>query len=323
MSRWRPSTRLTNVGLQRVLILDWDVHHGNGTNDIFHDSDRVLFASIHQSPLYPGTGSARDVGSGAGTGYTVNLPVAPGSGDAVFVALVAHVVVPLARRFAPELILISAGYDAHRDDPLADCAVTEAGYAAMTRAMRGVAGELQAPLGIVLEGGYALAALAASVRETWPPCRIRRPRRRPDRELVPEAAAARRRLAQWWPDLGAAGRELGRLSSELGAELARQRGATPRPARRRTRVRPSGRSSSARRGRAPRTRGSSWVRWGASAALQRAASNGAHRVPATPASASAWIPTGVASTARRRPAPRARPARSPRARRGRAPRWRR
>ena len=70
---------------QRVLILDWDVHHGNGTNDIFHDSDRVLFASIHQSPLYPGTGPARDVGSGAGTGYTVNLPVGPGSGDEVFV----------------------------------------------------------------------------------------------------------------------------------------------------------------------------------------------------------------------------------------------
>ena len=87
--------------MERVLILDWDVHHGNGTNDIFHDSDRVLFASIHQSPLYPGTGSARDVGSGAGTGYTVNLPVGPGSGDEVFVSLVAHVVVPIARRFAP------------------------------------------------------------------------------------------------------------------------------------------------------------------------------------------------------------------------------
>jgi acetoin utilization deacetylase AcuC-like enzyme len=193
---------LDDCGLQRVLILDWDVHHGNGTNDIFHDSDRVLFASIHQSPLYPGTGSARDVGSGAGTGYTVNLPVGPGSGDAVFVSLVAHVVVPLARRFAPQLILISAGYDAHRDDPLADCTVTEAGYAAMTQAMRAVAGELRAPLGIVLEGGYSLSALAASVRETLAAMQAPQAAPGPDGGLVPEAAAARQRLAQWWPDLG-------------------------------------------------------------------------------------------------------------------------
>jgi acetoin utilization deacetylase AcuC-like enzyme len=193
---------LDECGAERVLILDWDVHHGNGTNDIFHDSDRVLFASIHQSPLYPGTGPARDVGSRAGTGYTVNLPVGPGSGDEVFVSLVAHVVVPLARRFAPELILISAGYDAHRDDPLADCAVTEAGYAAMTRAMRGVAGELQAPLGIVLEGGYSLSALAASVRATLAAMQDPQAGTGPHAGLVAEAAAARERLAQWWPDLG-------------------------------------------------------------------------------------------------------------------------
>jgi acetoin utilization deacetylase AcuC-like enzyme len=176
---------LDECGVERVLILDWDVHHGNGTNDIFHESDRVLFASIHQSPLYPGTGPARDAGSGPGTGYTVNLPVGPGSGDEVFVSLVEHVVTPLARRFAPELVLISAGYDAHRDDPLSECTVTEAGFAAMTSAMRSVADEVHAPLGIVLEGGYSLSALATSVRATLAALQN------------PQAAAAK-----WWPDLG-------------------------------------------------------------------------------------------------------------------------
>src|SRR5206468_1023558 len=108
-------------------IFDWDVHHGNGTNDIFHASDQVLFVSIHQSPLYPGTGSAHDVGSGRGKGYTVNLPVPPGSGEPEYRSLVDHVVVPLARAFQPQLLLISAGYDAHREDPLADCSVADAG----------------------------------------------------------------------------------------------------------------------------------------------------------------------------------------------------
>src|SRR6202000_3461180 len=98
-----------------------------------HAADDVLFVSIHQSPLYPGTGPASDVGSGGGRGFTVNLPVAPGSGDAVFGSLVDGVAVPLAREYAPQLILISAGYDAHRDDPLGGCEVTEDGFAAMAR----------------------------------------------------------------------------------------------------------------------------------------------------------------------------------------------
>src|SRR3954451_11360047 len=114
-ARWALDRR----SVSRVLILDWDVHHGNGTNDIFHATDEVLFVSIHESPLYPGTGPAADTGSGEGIGYTVNLPVAAGSGDEVFVSLVSHVVAPLARAFAPGLVLISAGYDAHVDDPLA------------------------------------------------------------------------------------------------------------------------------------------------------------------------------------------------------------
>ena len=152
--------------LERVMIIDWDVHHGNSTNDIFHPSRQVLFVSIHQSPLFPFTGQASDVGEGEGAGFTVNLPVPAGAGDQVWVSLIEHVVVSLAYAFEPQLVLISAGYDAHRDDPLADCAVTEEGFAAMTRAIARVGASLAAPVGAVLEGGYALGALGRSVAAT-------------------------------------------------------------------------------------------------------------------------------------------------------------
>jgi acetoin utilization deacetylase AcuC-like enzyme len=157
---------LARHSLERVLILDWDVHHGNGTNDIFHSSAEVLYASIHESPLWPGSGPASDRGSGAGEGFTLNMPVPSGSGDAEFSELVHSVVIPRAREYRPQLILISAGYDAHREDPLAGCSMTEAGYAEMTSAMRRCSEELEAPLGLVLEGGYALDALARSVAAT-------------------------------------------------------------------------------------------------------------------------------------------------------------
>jgi acetoin utilization deacetylase AcuC-like enzyme len=157
---------LDEHGAGRVLILDWDVHHGNGTNDIFHATDEVLFASIHQSPLYPGTGPAHDVGSGPGEGYTVNLPVPDGSGDEAFCSLVEHVVLPLAHDYRPTLLLVSAGFDAHVDDPLAGCRVTDDGYAAMAASMRRLADELGVGLGILLEGGYDLGALARSVAAT-------------------------------------------------------------------------------------------------------------------------------------------------------------
>src|SRR4029079_6249784 len=123
------------------------VHHGNGTNAIFHASREVLFASIHQWPLYPGTGPASDAGRGDARGYTVNLPVPAGSGDHVYRSLVEHVIVPLAREFDPRLILVSAGFDAHYADPLASCRVTEAGFAAMTASLRRVAAEVDAPVG--------------------------------------------------------------------------------------------------------------------------------------------------------------------------------
>ncbi len=153
-------------GLERVLVLDWDVHHGNGTNDIFHSSRQVLYVSIHQSPLYPGTGPARDAGSGEGLGYTVNLPVPPGAGDELFRSLVDHVALPLALSYEPQLVLISAGFDAHRDDPLAECAVTEEGFAALAASMRRLGAELGVPVGALLEGGYALGPLSRSVAAT-------------------------------------------------------------------------------------------------------------------------------------------------------------
>jgi acetoin utilization deacetylase AcuC-like enzyme len=153
-------------GIDRVLILDWDVHHGNGTQEIFYATDEVLFASIHQWPLYPGTGAAADTGSGAGAGTTVNLPVPPGSDDAVYASLVEHVVVPLARRYAPGLILVSAGFDAHARDPLAQCQVTDAGFATMSASVRALADELDVPVGVVLEGGYDLGALATGMVAT-------------------------------------------------------------------------------------------------------------------------------------------------------------
>jgi acetoin utilization deacetylase AcuC-like enzyme len=192
---------LDALGLERVLILDWDVHHGNGTSDIFWESDQVLLISIHQWPLYPGSGRAGEVGHGAGRGYTVNLPVPPGTGDDVYISLVRDVVLPLAGAYAPQLILISAGYDAHVEDPLAGCVVTEAGFAAMSALMRQLAIELSVPLGCVLEGGYAVHALARSVAATM---RALLPGPTNDLSLPVDrlASEAVLRLAEFWPSLG-------------------------------------------------------------------------------------------------------------------------
>ena len=153
---------LSEHGLERVLVIDWDVHHGNGTEEIFGASDQVLFASIHQSPLYPGTGPASYIGDGPGEGYTVNMPVAPGAGDPEFLALLQHVVDPLARAFEPELLMLSAGFDAHADDPLANCEVTSAGFGRMAVVLRELAIDLGLPLVACLEGGYDLRALVTS-----------------------------------------------------------------------------------------------------------------------------------------------------------------
>lgn len=160
------ATEALEAGAERVLVLDWDVHHGNGTEAIFAASDRVLYTSIHQWPLYPGTGAAEYAGEGAGEGYTINMPVAPGSGSETFVALVEHLVAPVARSYRPDLIAISAGYDAHRDDPLASCMLDDDDYGEMAARMRAVGAEFEAPILVCLEGGYAPRALAASVVAT-------------------------------------------------------------------------------------------------------------------------------------------------------------
>jgi acetoin utilization deacetylase AcuC-like enzyme len=186
-------------GVERVLIIDWDVHHGNGTNDIFHADPSVLFCSIHQSPLYPGTGPAADVGSGAGEGFTVNMPVPGGSGDTVHGSLVEHVVAPLIAGWRPELVLISAGFDAHYADPLATCELTEAGFAGMTASLRRACAGVGAPLGLVLEGGYAVDALAASMAAVVPVLGAASVPEPVELPVHPLAAEARERLAAWWP----------------------------------------------------------------------------------------------------------------------------
>ena len=193
---------LSARSLERVLVFDWDVHHGNGTNDIFHSSSSVLYVSIHEWPLYPGTGAAQDAGSGDGIGYTVNLPVPPGSGDDLYRSLVDHVVVPLGREFEPQLVLVSAGFDAHRDDPLADCSVTEAGFGAMAASISRLGQEVGARIGAVLEGGYALGPLARSVAATLQAFGPAVESPADDAvDVAPLARDAQVRLARWWPAL--------------------------------------------------------------------------------------------------------------------------
>jgi acetoin utilization deacetylase AcuC-like enzyme len=157
---------IREMGARRVFILDWDVHHGNGTAEIFRYRSDVLFASIHQEGIYPGTGPLGDVGSGHGEGYTINLPVRAGSEEEEWLSLLEHVVLPAARSFDPDLVLVSAGFDAHRRDPLADCRLETGSFAEMARHVRQLAAERELPLGLVLEGGYEPEALAESVLET-------------------------------------------------------------------------------------------------------------------------------------------------------------
>ncbi len=154
------------LGVKRVMIVDWDVHHGNGTAEVFRRRGDVLFASIHQSGLFPGTGALSDAGAGDGLGYTINAPVPAGADEEVWLSLIEYVVVPVALEFAPELVLISAGFDAHEADPLGDCRLDERSFAEMARHLRDAAAELDVPVGAVLEGGYDPPALARSVVAT-------------------------------------------------------------------------------------------------------------------------------------------------------------
>jgi acetoin utilization deacetylase AcuC-like enzyme len=150
-------------GLERVAILDFDVHHGNGTQAVFAADPRVLFVSSHQFPFYPGTGALGEVGEGEGTGFTVNLPMPAGLGDGEYVRVYREIVEPIGRAFDPELVLVSAGFDAHRADPLGGMSVSVGGFAALMDVCLAVAsGAERGRLVAVLEGGYDLDALAES-----------------------------------------------------------------------------------------------------------------------------------------------------------------
>lgn len=159
---------LNHLGIKRILIADYDVHHGNGTSDAFYADDSVLYFSTHQSPYYPGTGDADEIGYGRGVGYTINVPLPPHVGDEGYARVFQEILVPAARRFKPELILVSAGFDAHAADPLASMDLSTAGYANLARCLKSLANELcQGRLVFALEGGYDLKAQAASVAATF------------------------------------------------------------------------------------------------------------------------------------------------------------
>jgi acetoin utilization deacetylase AcuC-like enzyme len=154
-------------GASRVAIVDWDVHHGNGTQDIFYTDGDVWYASIHQSPLYPGTGFPGETGSGAGSGATRNCPMPPGTGDTEWLDAFDTRVAPFIEEARPDLMLLSAGFDAHRDDPIGGCRVTDDGFAALAARTRDLAGHLcDGRLAVVLEGGYDPAALGRCVVRT-------------------------------------------------------------------------------------------------------------------------------------------------------------
>jgi len=158
-ARW-----LRTRGVGRILIVDWDVHHGNGTQDSFYDDPDTLYVSTHQYPFYPGTGAAHEVGRGAAAGRTLNIPLPAGCGDDEYVAAFTDIIVPVANQFRPEVVLISAGFDADYRDPLAGMQVTDDGFRAMTRLLMQVAAEhAEGRVAAILEGGYDLNALRAAV----------------------------------------------------------------------------------------------------------------------------------------------------------------
>jgi acetoin utilization deacetylase AcuC-like enzyme len=187
-------------GLRRVLVLDWDVHHGNGTQEIFWRSPEVLYASLHQFPFYPGTGAANEVGEGDGHGFTVNVPLSAGGADDVYRSAFERAVLPVAAEFAPELVLVSAGFDASQRDPLAQMRLSAAAFGWMAKALRGVAdASAGGRIGLILEGGYDLvgletglsAAVAGAVRAEADDIA-------PPRAVPPEVVRAAKVAARSW-----------------------------------------------------------------------------------------------------------------------------
>jgi acetoin utilization deacetylase AcuC-like enzyme len=189
-------------GIGRVAILDWDVHHGNGTQDIFYADGEVLYLSAHQSPFYPGTGWAEEVGEGEGRGTTVNVPLPAGSGEGVYAAAFAGIFLPVLREFGPALVLISAGYDAHRNDPLGGMALEDASFGRFAAALASVAREIGAPPpAIIMEGGYNLEALKGGVAATILGTEGEEETAWEEAGDAAPVEAARRTLAPFWESL--------------------------------------------------------------------------------------------------------------------------
>ena len=153
------------LGLKKILIADWDLHHGNSTQHCFEDDPSILYFSTHQYPYYPGTGSFTEVGNGGGEGYTVNVPLSTGYGDAEYITIYRQILEPIALQFKPDLVLASVGFDIHQDDPLGGMSVTPRGFAALTHILMEIARlSCDGKLVLTLEGGYNLQGLLDSVK---------------------------------------------------------------------------------------------------------------------------------------------------------------
>lgn len=188
-----------NRNVERVLVLDWDVHHGNGTQHSFYSDESVMYASLHQYPFYPGTGSPNEIGSGAAMGMTVNVPMPAGGGDAEYMAAYREIILPVARRFDPQFVLVSAGFDAHAADPLASMRLASEAYSRMTHAMTELADECAGGrLMMLLEGGYNLEALQDSVAHVLDALADPKPFEADDGELTPWGEASLAALASYW-----------------------------------------------------------------------------------------------------------------------------
>jgi acetoin utilization deacetylase AcuC-like enzyme len=194
-------------GAERVLIFDWDVHHGNGTQAAFWKRRDVLYMSVHQFPYYPGTGAPTEVGEGEGAGYTVNCGLPGGANDADYGALCERLFLPVARAFRPDLVLISAGFDAHREDPIGGMVVSERGFAAMCTAFQELARECcGGRMVLVLEGGYSLEGLSRSVHACVEVLAGRRSERfegTASRDALLALQHSQAALRSYWPVLGA------------------------------------------------------------------------------------------------------------------------
>jgi acetoin utilization deacetylase AcuC-like enzyme len=198
------------LGCERVLIVDWDVHHGNGTQQAFEADRNVLFMSLHQFPLYPGTGGLDEIGVGSGAGYTVNVPWPEGLGDGDYIFALCALLVPIADAFKPDLVLVSAGFDAHVDDPLAGMRLTTRGYVEMMSMVKSIAERhAKGRVVLVLEGGYNLEAMPRSLRacvdtltgasttDPLAPTALKLPTASPDGRTVVEAVMDRHQ--RFWP----------------------------------------------------------------------------------------------------------------------------